>query len=332
MNPGTSRFVTVIASIPSPDSSSISLGPLELRAYGLMIALGVVAAVWVVARRLRDKDIDPDVATQLAMVAVPAGLLGARLYHVATDWKTFQGRWEDALKIWEGGLGIPGAIFAGTLATIWFVNRRRLPLPDFFDAVSVSLPLAQAIGRFGNWFNQELFGRPTDLPWALEIDAEHRPAEYLDEATFHPTFLYEMLWNLALFGLLWYLDSRRILKRGRVFAVYVAGYALGRLWIEALRTDFASEIFGVRVNIWVMSFLLIGSIAYLLIGGWRREPEADTGESASEPVETDESDSDDSDSADGESLDTDDSDSLDADDSEPVDTDDSAPVEDEGPV
>jgi prolipoprotein diacylglyceryl transferase len=263
----------MIASIPSPGSSSISLGPLELRAYGLMIALGVVAAVWVVGRRLLAKGIDPDVATQLAMVAVPAGLLGARAYHVITDWKRFQGNWEDAIKIWEGGLGIPGGIFAGVLAGIWFVNRRKLPVADLFDAVAVALPLAQAIGRFGNWFNQELFGRPTDLPWALEIDPEHRTAEYIAEETFHPTFLYEMLWNFALFGLLWFLDSRQILKRGRVFAVYVAGYALGRLWIEALRSDFASEILGIRVNIWVMSFLLIGSIAFLLIGGWRRDPD-----------------------------------------------------------
>lgn len=263
----------MIASIPSPDSSSISLGPLELRAYGLMIALGVVAAVWVAGRRLAAKGLDPEISTQLAMIAVPAGLVGARAYHVATDWKNFQGRWEDAIKIWEGGLGIPGAILVGAFAAIWFINRRKLPLPDLFDAVAVSLPLAQAIGRFGNWFNQELFGRPTDLPWALEIDAENRPAEYLDEELFHPTFLYEMLWNLALFGLLWFLDSRRILKRGRVFAVYVAGYALGRLWIEALRTDFASEIFGVRVNIWVMTILLVGAIAFLLIGGWRRDPD-----------------------------------------------------------
>lgn len=290
----------MIASIPSPGSSSISLGPLELRAYGLMIALGVVAAVWMAGRRLAAKGIDPEITTQLAMVAVPAGLVGARIYHVVTDWRTFQGRWEDAFKIWEGGLGIPGAILVGAFAAIWFINRRKLPLPDFFDAVAVSLPLAQAIGRMGNWFNQELFGRPTDLPWALEIDADHRPAEYIDEELFHPTFLYEVLWNLALFGLLYYLDSRRILKRGRVFAVYVAGYALGRLWIEALRSDFASEIFGVRVNIWVMSFLLIGSIAFLLIGGWRREPEPEDTESGEEPDDSDSADEpDDSDDSEG---------------------------------
>jgi prolipoprotein diacylglyceryl transferase len=276
----------MIASIPSPGSSSISLGPLELRAYGLMIALGVVAAVWVVGKRLAAKGIDPEISTQLAMVAVPAGLVGARAYHVITDWTEFQGRWGDAVKIWEGGLGIPGAVFAGVMVGIWYINRRKLPLPDFFDAVAVSLPLAQAIGRFGNWWNQELFGRPTDLPWALEIDPEHRPTEYLEEETFHPTFAYEMIWNLGLFGLLWYLDSRRILKRGRVFAVYVAGYALGRLWIEALRSDFANEVFGVRVNIWVMSFLLIGSIAVLLIGGWRRDPEDELPDEAVEDEES----------------------------------------------
>ena len=257
-------MLTFLASIPSPGSKAIELGPLSLRAYGLMIALGVLAAVELARRRFAAKGLDPEDVSAIALWAVPAGLIGARLYHVATDWKRFRGDWWEAFAIWHGGLGVPGGILLGTLVGVWVAKRRGVPLGLGADAIAPAIPVAQAIGRLGNWFNQEVFGRPTDLPWGLEIDRANRPARYLDEPTFHPTFLYEGLWNLALAGLLIWLDRRRLVRRGRLFAVYILGYGLGRFWVEALRSDEASLIFGVRVNLWVSGLLVLGGLGWLL--------------------------------------------------------------------
>ena len=251
----------LLASIPSPSSDSIDIGPLSLRAYGLMIALGVVAAVWLSQRRWAARGGDPDDIARLAMWAVPAGLIGSRIYHVFTDWRFSDGRTEP-FKIWEGGLGIPGGIAAGVLVGIWFLRREGWDQPTVIDAVVPSLPLAQAIGRLGNWFNQELFGGPTDLPWALEIDPAHRPPEYLDEPTFHPTFLYEALWNLGLVGLLIWLDRTGRIRKGGLLAVYVLGYLVARLWLETVRVDEATEVAGVRINIWM------SIIGIVIAGGW----------------------------------------------------------------
>jgi prolipoprotein diacylglyceryl transferase len=251
----------LLASIPSPSSESIDIGPLSFRAYGLMIALGVMAAVWLSQKRWQAAGGDPDDISRLAMWAVPAGLIGARLYHVITDWR-FSDGWAAPFKIWEGGLGIPGGIAAGVLVGIWYVRRQGWDLPTMLDAVVPALPLAQAIGRLGNWFNQELFGGPTDLPWALEIDPQHRPPEYIDQPTFHPTFLYEALWNLALVGVLIWLGRSGRLRKGALLAVYVFGYLVARLWLETVRIDEATEIAGLRVNIWMS---LVGIV---LSGGW----------------------------------------------------------------
>lgn len=237
---------------------------MSLRAYGLMIALGVLAAVELARRRFAAKGLDPEDMSAIALWAVPAGLIGARLYHVATDWKRFRGDWWSAFAVWEGGLGIPGGILLGTLVGVWVAKRRGVPLGLGADAIAPAIPLAQAIGRLGNWFNQEVFGRPTDLPWGLEIEAQYRPARYVDEPTFHPTFLYEGLWNLGLMGLLLWLDRRRLVRRGRLFAVYVLGYGVGRFWIEALRVDEASLVLGVRVNLWVSGLLVLGGLGWLL--------------------------------------------------------------------
>lgn len=177
-------------------------------------------------------------------------MLGARLYHVITDFERFRGRWWHVFAIWEGGLGIPGGIAAGVLAGVIIARRGGLDVPVLLDAVAPALPVAQAIGRLGNWFNQELYGRPTDLPWALRIDPEHRPTGMDDVATYHPTFLYEALWNLALAALLVWIGRRRQVRPGQLFAGYVAGYAAGRLWVEALRIDPATEILGLRENLW----------------------------------------------------------------------------------
>ncbi len=276
----------LLASIPSPGSKAIEIGPVSLRAYGLMIALGVLAGVELARRRFAAKGLDPDHMSAIALWAVPAGLIGSRLYHVITDWKRFRGDWWSVVEIWEGGLGVPGGILAGTLVGVWVAKRHRLPLGLAADAVAPAIPLAQAIGRLGNWFNQEVFGRPSDLPWALEIDPQNRPARYADEPTFHPTFLYEGLWNLALAGLLIWLDRRRLVRRGRLFAVYVLGYGVGRFWIEALRADEASLLLGIRVNLWVSGAMVLGGLAWLLwpAGEEPDDPEPDGGSDADEVV------------------------------------------------
>ena len=267
-------------SIPSPARNGLELGPLELRAYGAMIALGVLAAVWMSRRRWSAAGGDPDQISRIALWAVPAGLIGARLYHVITDWRRFaEDGWLEALAIWKGGLGIPGGMAAGILVGLWMVRRQGMDRGEALAAVVPSLPLAQAIGRLGNWFNQELFGSPTDLPWGLEIDQAHRPAQYMDVETFHPTFLYEAVWNLLLCGLLVTIDRRRLRRSaptlitnprrasrpGSLLAVYALGYGLGRLWIEAVRIDPASLLWGVRVNIWMSGVLIVVSAGYLLI-------------------------------------------------------------------
>lgn len=286
--PHSVAYLAVLSSLPSPGSGAIELGPLTFRAYGLMIALGVIAAVWLAAKRFEQAGQNPDHATGLAMWGVPAGLVGARLYHVVTDWRSFEGRWFDAFKIWEGGLGILGGVVAGGVAAVFYMRKHQLPLGATFDILAPAVPLAQAIGRWGNWFNQELFGRPTSLPWGLEIDVEHRPARYITEETFHPTFLYESLWNIALVVVLLKVHQARKLKPFGLFFLYFAGYSLGRLWIEAIRIDTATEVGGLRVNLWVFGLLLIGSVVMVVRSRGRGD---DTTTAAEEVI--DELDSDD---------------------------------------
>ena len=256
----------MLASLPSPSQSVIELGPLTIRAYGLMIALGVVAAVMVSQRRWAARGGDPEDIATIAMWAVPAGLIGSRIYHVLTDWRFDEG-WAEPFKIWEGGLGIPGGIAAGVLVGLWVIRRNRWDRPGLLDAIVPGLPLAQAIGRWGNWFNQELFGGPTDLPWAVEIDPSiAADAGYPDVETFHPTFLYESLWNFGLAGFLIWLDRTGRIARGWLLAVYVVGYLVARLWLETVRIDPATELAGVRINIW-MSVIGIAVAGGLLT--WR---------------------------------------------------------------
>ncbi len=266
----------LLASIPSPETNEIVVGPLHLRAYGLMIALGVIAAVELARRRWRARGHDPDEISGMALWAVPAGLIGARLYHVMTDWQRFEGRWIDAVKVWEGGLGIPGGIALGALAGVLYARHKKMPLGDLADTVAPALPLAQAIGRLGNWFNQELFGGPTSLPWGLKIDLANRPDRYLDATTFHPTFLYEGLWNLALMAVLILIDRKRVLRAGSLFWVYVGGYFTGRLWVEAMRIDPASLILGIRVNIWLSIIAIAFSFTFVAVRG-RRRPDDEVG-------------------------------------------------------
>jgi prolipoprotein diacylglyceryl transferase len=255
----------LMAAIPSPSSNAIHLGPLQLRAYGLAIAVGAVTAVWVAQRRWAARGGDPADLSRLATWSILAGVLGARAYHVITDHQRFTGRWPHALAIWEGGLGIPGGLLAGVLTGVILARHRGLPAARLLDMVAPAIPIAQAIGRLGNWFNQELFGRPTDLPWALRIDPSHRPPGFEQFATYHPTFLYEALWNLALVGALLLYERRTSARHrpGHVFALYVGGYGLGRLWVEALRIDAANTIGGLRINIWVSLLAMAGAAAWL---------------------------------------------------------------------
>jgi phosphatidylglycerol---prolipoprotein diacylglyceryl transferase len=255
----------IVLSIPSPGDNSIGLGPLDLRAYGLMIAIGVVVAADIARRRWVASGGNGDDIAALALWAVPAGLVGARLYHVIPDWPRFEGRWWHVPAVWEGGLGIPGGLVAGVLVGAWAARRRGLPVATLLDVVAPAIPVAQAIGRLGNWFNQELFGGPTTLPWGLEIDPAHRPVGYADVATFHPTFLYEALWNLALAAVLVAIERRWRPRPGQLFAGYVAGYAAGRLWVESLRIDPATEVWGVRVNEWVSVVTLLAATAVIVV-------------------------------------------------------------------
>ncbi|HEX2023901.1 MAG TPA: prolipoprotein diacylglyceryl transferase, partial [Acidimicrobiales bacterium] len=240
-----------LADIPSPSRGEIDIGPVPLRAYALCILLGVFAAIYVTRRRWAARGGDPKQIGDLAVWAVPAGLVGARLYHVATDYHLYTDDPLGALRIWDGGLGIWGGVAAGAVVGIWVARRWGMDTPTLLDAAAPALPLAQAIGRWGNWFNQELFGQPTSLPWGLRIDPENRPRQFADEATFHPTFLYECLWNLVVVAIVLAVERRTKLRPGRLFAVYVAAYTFGRFWIELLRVDPAKRLLGLRINDWV---------------------------------------------------------------------------------
>ncbi len=270
----------MLASIPSPSSNALNVGGLQLRFYGMAIAFGVFAAIWLADRRHVARGGARDDWGYIGMWVALSGLVGARAYHVLTDWRSFQGRWGDVIKVWEGGLGIPGGLVVGTLVGLWAAKKRGLAARDALDIAAPTVPLAQAIGRIGNWFNQELFGKPSDLPWAVKIDAKYRPVGYETYTTFQPTFLYEILWNLALCGVLLLLDRRKVVPRGKLFAIYVAGYGLGRLWIEALRIDKASEILGARVNIWVALLAILGGIGWYVFGP--NEPVAPAGDTAAD--------------------------------------------------
>ncbi len=240
-----------------------------------MIALGVIAAVWLCSRRVEAAGTGTrDDVSAIAVWAVAAGVVGSRLYHVATDWSKFRHDLWRIFKIWEGGLGIPGGLLAGILVGVWAARRRGLGMGTTMTAAAPALPLAQAIGRWGNYFNQELFGRPTTLPWALRVDPDKVPAAYRPGTTFHPTFLYESLWDLALCGVLLLIDKRWKLRSGRLMAVYLGGYAIGRFWVEGLRIDEAHHLGGLRWNQWVALVVGVLALAYLVVDWWRHRHEA----------------------------------------------------------
>jgi prolipoprotein diacylglyceryl transferase len=257
-----------LASIPSPPSNGLHIGPLFVHAYGLMYVVAVVAAVVLTRRLWESRGGDRALVDEVAVWGFPAGLVGGRLYHDLTSWNEVPHTWWGPLAIWKGGLGIWGGIALGTLAGLVVLRRRGADIPAFLDAAAPGLLIAQAIGRVGNYFNQELFGGPTSLPWALRIDPAHRPAGYAQYATFHPTFLYELLWNVALAALLVWLWRRRAVRAPGLFALYVAGYSLARIGEELLRVDPAHRIFGLRLNFYVAVTLLVAGLMWFARTQW----------------------------------------------------------------
>jgi prolipoprotein diacylglyceryl transferase len=269
-------------SIPSPSQGVWHLGGVPIRAYALCIIAGVVVAVWFGERRWAARGGRSGEVGDVALWAVPFGLVGARAYHVATDHDLYFGPGRNAwaaLEVWHGGLGIWGAIAGGALGAWLACRRYGIRMLPLMDALAPSLLLAQALGRWGNYFNQELFGRPTSKPWGLEIDLAHRPPGYEKYATFHPTFLYESLWNLAGAVLVVWLDRRLKLGFGRVFALYVMVYCAGRVWIESLRIDTIelNNVLGLRWGVWMSIILFVAALVYFVVAG-RRHPRPDSRE------------------------------------------------------
>jgi prolipoprotein diacylglyceryl transferase len=278
-----------LAYIPSPSRGVWDLGPIPIRGYALCITAGVIAAIWIGERRWVARGGRRGAIIDLAFWGVPFGIVGARIYHVITTPEPYFGEgghpWE-AFAIWKGGIGIWGAISMGALGTWVACKRQGIPLPVVADAVAPGIAVAQALGRWGNWFNQELYGKPTDLPWALKIDLDKRVVGYENFATFHPTFLYESLWALGLAGVLIWADRRFQLGHGRLFALYVAGYTLGRGWIEYLRIDTAHKFGPLRLNDWMSIAVFILAVTYLVISA-RKRPGRDVlpAELTAEPAE-----------------------------------------------
>jgi prolipoprotein diacylglyceryl transferase len=264
----------ILATLPSPTQGVWNLGPLPIRAYALCIVVGIIAAIQLTERRWLARGGAPGDVLDISVWAVPFGIVGGRIYHVITSPEAYFGAHGDPLKafaIWEGGLGIWGAIALGGVGA-WIACRRRgIPLPAFADAIAPGLLVAQAIGRLGNWFNNELYGGATHLPWALRIyawdggkavvGADGHPVVL---GTFHPTFLYELLWNLAAAAVVIWADRRFRLGHGRAFALYAATYCLGRLWVELLRTDPANHFFGIRLNVFTAVVVGLAAVAYFI--------------------------------------------------------------------
>lgn len=290
-------FDLVAMTIPSPSQGVWHLGPLPIRGYALCIIAGIIVAVVLGERRWVARGGRPGQIGDMAIWAVPFGVVGGRIYHVITDNGRYFGEGKrpiTALYIWQGGLGVWGAVALGGVGAWIFARRHGILTTVVADVIAPCLLVAQAMGRWGNWFNQELFGKPLHTWWALEIDPEHRPDGYENDETFNPTFLYEFFWNLAAAAFVVWAGRRWKLGHGRLFALYVMAYCVGRAWIEYLRIDpvEANDVFGLRLNDWTSLVLFVGALAYFVIVGRLhpgveaspyRDPEADEdAEAASE--------------------------------------------------
>ena len=250
--------------IPSPSVSAFHLGPLTVHIYALCLLTGILVGIWFGEKRAVARGADKEKFENIMLWSVLAGIVGARLYHVITDHQLYFGPGRDpldAFKIWNGGLGIWGGVAGGAIAAALLCRHYRYDFGTLADVLAPSLLFGQGIGRLGNWFNQELFGRPTTLPWALEIDPAHRPSGYESYETFHPTFLYEMGWNITGGFLLLWAERRFHLGRGRLFCLYAMYYTFGRFFIEAVRIDPANTVGGFRINNWVSLLVFMAALA-----------------------------------------------------------------------
>lgn len=255
-------------SIPSPPWSDFHIGPLTIHYYALCILTGIIVAWIMTKRRFIARGGNGEQFENIAAVSIVLGIIGARLYHITSDYELYFVPGKDpirALYIWDGGLGIWGAVALGGLG-VWLMARHYgIPFGDIADSFAPGLLVAQAIGRIGNWFNQELFGRPTTLPWGLQIAPQYRPAGFTQYSTFHPTFLYELIWDLFSAFVLLRLERRFRLGRGRTFTAYVALYTFGRFWVESLRIDHANKPFGFRLNDYTSVIVFVGAIIVWVI-------------------------------------------------------------------
>jgi prolipoprotein diacylglyceryl transferase len=262
----------VIASIPSPSSSGIGIGPFEVHAYGVLYIAALVAAVFITVRRWEAQGGSRSDVYDVAIWAFPAGLVGGRIYFDLTSSGEVPPHWWGPFAVWDGGMGIWGGIALGTIVGLWRLRRRGIPMAPFLDAAAPALLVAQAVGRVGNYFNQELFGGPTNLPWGLEISPAHRPPGYESDATFHPTFLYEIIWNLSLAAFLVWLGHHRRIRPPGLFALYVTGYSAFRIFEESLRVDPAHHILGLRLNLYVAVVLTIAGATWFYFTQRRSMP------------------------------------------------------------
>ena len=266
-------MLPALATIPAPPTSGFELGPLDVRFYGILIAIGAYLALLLTIKRYTSYGGDPAIAERASLLAIVAGLLGARVGFVLPRLDRFLERPQDLFAIWQGGLAFFGGLTFGAIAVVWYVHHKSANLPAMADAVAPGLPLAQAIGRWGNYFNQELYGRPTDLPWALAVDPPYRRPGFEGESTFHPTFLYESLWNLGLVAVIIALGRRGRLRRGSLIFVYAIGAGIGRGWIELLRIDTAERYIGLSRNNWVAAAVLLLGVVGLV--WWQRRGAGD---------------------------------------------------------
>jgi prolipoprotein diacylglyceryl transferase len=265
----------VLASIPSPSGGNIDLGPLTIHVYGLMLLLGILGATWLSGvRAVRAGACDWDFIFRLAMWGVAGGIVGARAYHVATSWSEVPDEWWGVFAVWKGGLGVWGGVAAGVGVGAVIVKRAGKSIFEFMDYVGPGLLLAQGVGRWGNYFNQELFGKPTGLPWGLEISPANRPAGYTDAATFHPTFLYEFIWDMIGVAVLLWVGRRFRIRAPGLFCLYVAWYTFARAsWEEHLRVDPSHYILGQRLNAWVaIGLFLLAVFGFFWAQRQRTEP------------------------------------------------------------
>ncbi len=271
--------MNLLGAIPSPAQNVLEIGPLTIYFYGILIAVGVIVAIVVSRNRYVRFGGDGEFFEKTAIWAVVIGFLGARAAYVLTHSGNFIDRPYAAFFIWEGGLALYGGLTFGTLTVIYMVHKKHADLFSFGDAVAIGVPLAQAIGRLGNWFNQELFGTPTTLPWGLEIAPQFRPPQFAEFETFHPTFLYELIWNaLIVVPVILWLEKKGKLAKGASFGLYLTMYAFIRFWMELLRTDTTFRLFGISRNGWVSLAVFIGGIVWIRWTQKRAEPRTLVGE------------------------------------------------------